>query len=57
MEKHSALASRNLAVACEQVSMFITNDNVIISFFELSGRDVEAPIVRRLQTSDTVIRQ
>ncbi|GAB1320863.1 Magnesium and cobalt transporter CorA [Madurella fahalii] len=57
MEKNSALASRDLAVACEQVSMFITNDNTIISFFELSARDVETPIIRRLQTSDTIIRQ
>ena len=57
MEKHSALASRNLAVACEQVSMFLTNDNSIISFFEASAQDVEAPIVGRLQTNDTIIRQ
>lgn len=57
MEKHSALSSRNLAVACEQVSMFVTNDNSIISFFEISAQDIEAPIVRRLQTNDTIIRQ
>lgn len=57
MEKNSALASRNLAVACEQVSMFITDDNCIISFFEQSAQDVEVPIVRRLQTNDTIIRQ
>ncbi|KAK3356890.1 hypothetical protein B0T25DRAFT_141094 [Lasiosphaeria hispida] len=57
MEKHSALSRKDLAVACEQVSMFITQDNTIISFFELSAQDVEAPIVRRLQTSDTIIRQ
>lgn len=57
MERNSALASRDLAVACEQVSMFITNDNVIISFFELSAKDVETPIIRRLQTRDTIIRQ
>jgi hypothetical protein len=57
MEKHSSLASRHLAVACEQVSMFITNDNTIISFFEQSAQDIEAPIIRRLQTSDTIIRQ
>ncbi|KAL2129051.1 hypothetical protein VTI74DRAFT_8294 [Chaetomium olivicolor] len=57
MEKNSALASKNLAVACEQVSMFITNDNCIISFFELSAKDIEDPIIRRLQTSDTIIRQ
>ncbi|KAK4237272.1 hypothetical protein C8A03DRAFT_16156 [Achaetomium macrosporum] len=57
MEKHSALASRDLAVACEQVSMFITNDNTIISFFEQSAEDIEVPIIRRLQTTDTIIRQ
>jgi hypothetical protein len=57
MEKNSALASRDLAVACEQVAMFITNDNTIISFFEQSAEDVEVPIIRRLQTTDTIIRQ
>lgn len=57
MEKNSALASRSLVVACEQVSMFITNDNSIISFFEVSAQDIEAPIIRRLQTNDTIIRQ
>ena len=57
MQKHSALSCKKLAVACEQVSMFITQDNTIISFFELSAEDVEAPIIRRLQTNDTIIRQ
>ncbi|KAK0711705.1 hypothetical protein B0H67DRAFT_586109 [Lasiosphaeris hirsuta] len=57
MEKNSALSRKKLAVTCEQVSMFITQDNTIISFFEVSAQDVEAPIVRRLQTSDTIIRQ
>lgn len=57
MEKNSALSSRNLAVACEQVSMFLTNDNTIISFFEQSAQDIEGPIIRRLQTNDTIIRQ
>ncbi|KAK3956946.1 hypothetical protein QBC32DRAFT_57138 [Pseudoneurospora amorphoporcata] len=57
MEQHSALVSRDLAVACEQVAMFVTQDNTIISFFECSAQDVEAPIIRRLQTKDTIIRQ
>ncbi|KAK3380441.1 hypothetical protein B0T24DRAFT_195128 [Lasiosphaeria ovina] len=57
MEKHSSLSSKDLAVACEQVSMFITNDNTIISFFEMSAQDVEGPIVKRLRTSDTILRQ
>lgn len=57
MEKHSTLSRKKLAVACEQVSMFITHDNTIISFFEMSAKDIEAPIIRRLQTNDTIIRQ
>jgi hypothetical protein len=57
MEKNSALSDRSLAVACEQVSMFLTNDNTIISFFEQSAQDIEGPIIRRLQTNDTIIRQ
>jgi hypothetical protein len=57
MEKNSALSSRNLAVACEQVSLFLTNDNSIISFFEQSAEDIELPVIRRLQTNDTIIRQ
>ncbi|KAK3400938.1 hypothetical protein B0T20DRAFT_157444 [Sordaria brevicollis] len=57
MEQHSALVSRDLAVACEQVAIFVTQDNTIISFFECSAQDVEAPIIRRLQTKDTIIRQ
>ncbi|KAK4182506.1 magnesium transport protein cora [Podospora australis] len=57
MERNSALASRNIAVSCEQVSIFITSDNTIISFFELSASDVEEPIIRRLQTNDTVVRE
>lgn len=56
-EKHSALASRQLGVIAEQVSLFITNDNTIISFFELSADVVEAPILKRLYTEDTVLRQ
>ncbi|KAL2271951.1 hypothetical protein VTJ83DRAFT_1322 [Remersonia thermophila] len=57
MEQNSALASRHLAVACEQVSLFLTNDNCIISFFEQSAQDIEIPIIHRLQTIDTIIRQ
>lgn len=56
MESNSALASRGLAVAVEQVAIFILNDNTIISFFETSAEDIEKPIIRRLQTSDTILR-
>jgi Mg2+ and Co2+ transporter CorA len=57
MEQNSALASRDLAVAAEQVSIFIMNDNTIISFFEMSAEDIAKPIIRRLQTPDTILRQ
>lgn len=56
-EKHSALATHGLGVIAEQVSLFITNDNTIISFFELSANAVEKPILTRLFTEDTVLRQ
>lgn len=56
-EKHSALAPHQLGVIAEQVSLFITNDNTIISFFELSADIVEKPILTRLFTEDTVLRQ
>ncbi|KAI6347040.1 hypothetical protein MCOR25_010932 [Pyricularia grisea] len=57
MEKFSVLAERKLAVMAEQVSLFMTNDNTIISFFEFSAQQVEEPILVRLSTADTVLRQ
>ncbi|QBZ59608.1 hypothetical protein PoMZ_04570 [Pyricularia oryzae] len=57
MEKFSVLAERKLAVVAEQVSLFMTNDNTIISFFEFSAQQVEEPILVRLSTADTVLRQ
>ncbi|KAH8199077.1 hypothetical protein TruAng_006764 [Truncatella angustata] len=57
MEKHSALAPRGLAVAAEQVAMFITSDNTIIAFFEQSADDVEKPILTRLASPETILRQ
>lgn len=56
MESHSALRSRGLAVAAEQVSIFVTDDNTVISFFELSAQDVEMPILKRLRLPDTSLR-
>jgi hypothetical protein len=41
MEKHSSLVSKGLAVSVEQVSMFLTNDGIVISFFENSADDIE----------------
>lgn len=41
----------------EQVSIFLCADNTVISFFEYSAHDVQAPIIRRLHTAGTVLRQ
>ncbi|KAI1268406.1 hypothetical protein F5Y18DRAFT_228313 [Xylariaceae sp. FL1019] len=57
MEKHSALASKGLAVMAEQVAMFITSDNTVIAFFEQSADDIEEPILARLQSATTILRQ
>ncbi|KAI1338253.1 hypothetical protein F5Y15DRAFT_388190 [Xylariaceae sp. FL0016] len=57
MEKHSALGSRGLGVMAEQVAMFITSDNTVIAFFEQSADDVEKPILARLGSPTTILRQ
>jgi Mg2+ and Co2+ transporter CorA len=57
MEKHSALTSKRLAVSAEQVSIFLTADNTVISFFESSADDVEIPILNRLSDADTILRR
>jgi Mg2+ and Co2+ transporter CorA len=57
MERHASLSSRGLGVAMEQVSLFLTRDNTVVSFFESSAQDVEAPILRRLQSPETILRQ
>ena len=57
MEKHSALSSRGLGVAVEQISLFLTSDNTVISFFESSAEDVETPLLRRLSTPETILRR
>ena len=57
MEKHSALASRGLGVAVEQVSIFLISDNTVISFFESSAQDIESPIIPRLSSQETILRR
>lgn len=57
MQRHSALGRKGLGVSVEQVSIFLTADNTVVSFFEYSSQDVEAPIMRRLQSKSTILRQ
>jgi len=57
MQQHSTLEPQGLGVSVEQVSIFLTADNTVISFFEYSAQDVELPILRRLQSQSTILRQ
>lgn len=57
METHSALSQEDLAVSVEQVSIFLMGDNSVISFFEHSADDVEAPILERLHSKETILRR
>ncbi|RVX67394.1 hypothetical protein B0A52_09175 [Exophiala mesophila] len=57
MERHAVLGSKGIGVSMEQVSIFLCADKTVISFFEYSAHDVQAPIIRRLHTPGTVLRQ
>ncbi|KAI9715814.1 MAG: hypothetical protein M1828_000719 [Chrysothrix sp. TS-e1954] len=57
MESKSTLASRNLAVSVEQVSIFLTDDNTVISIFEHSAPDILQPICNRLAQQETILRR
>ncbi|KAL9090357.1 MAG: hypothetical protein Q9165_005391 [Trypethelium subeluteriae] len=57
LERNSALADKSLCVSVEQVSMFLTDDNTVISFFEHPAREVEDPIISRLSSPDTILRR
>ncbi|KAF7549134.1 hypothetical protein G7Z17_g6617 [Cylindrodendrum hubeiense] len=57
MEAHSSLTPYKMAISAEQVSIFLTSDNTVISFFEISAGDVERPIVTRLSTPGTILRE
>ncbi|ODV59338.1 uncharacterized protein ASCRUDRAFT_37539 [Ascoidea rubescens DSM 1968] len=51
------LSYRNLAVGNEQVSLFLTDDNTVISFFEHSSNDIENAILSRLIPEYTILRE
>jgi Mg2+ and Co2+ transporter CorA len=57
MESKSALASRNLAVSVEQVSIFLTADGTVISFTEHSGIELLKPILERIESPETILRR
>ncbi|KAH0847591.1 hypothetical protein AYO21_01494 [Fonsecaea monophora] len=57
MERHAVLGHKGIGVSMEQVSIFLCADNTVISFFEYSAHDVQTPIIRRLQSPGTILRQ
>lgn len=57
MERHAVLANQGLSVTLEQVSIFLGADNTVLSFFDTSAADVEAPIVKRLNSPETILRK
>jgi len=57
MERHTTLAPKKILVSMEQVSIFLCADNTVISFFEDSAYDVQLPIMSRLQSAGTILRQ
>lgn len=57
MERHAVLRAKGIGVSVEQVSIFLCADNTVISFFEYSAQDVQTPIIHRLQSPGTILRQ
>jgi Mg2+ and Co2+ transporter CorA len=57
MERNAILKSKNFKVIMEQVSIFLNDDNTVTSFFEASAKAIEDPIIRRLKSPETILRQ
>jgi Mg2+ and Co2+ transporter CorA len=56
MERNSMLTQKNLAVSVEKVAIYLTAGNTVVSFFEHSADDIEGPILKRLNSPDTILR-
>ena len=54
--ENKAMKASNLTVGVEQVSILLTDDGTVITFFQHSGRAVEAPISQRLSSASTILR-
>lgn len=57
IEKKRPLAAYRRAVGVEQVSLFLTDQQTVISFFEHSAADIERPLLARLSTKSTMLRE
>lgn len=56
LRAHSVLRQQKVHVEMEQVSMFLTNENTLITLFQHSGQQIEAPILEKLGTKNTLLR-
>ncbi|KAG7906487.1 hypothetical protein KL907_002127 [Ogataea polymorpha] len=56
LEIRRPLNSKGLAVGIEQASIFLTDDNTVITFFEHSAGDITKAILARLAAKDTLLR-
>lgn len=57
LEARRPLAKLNRAVGVEQVSLFLTDQRTVISFFEKSGNDIENPLISRIASESTLLRE
>lgn len=57
IESKRPLSAYKRAVGVEQVSLFLTSQSTVISFFERSAADIERPLLARLSTQSTILRE
>ena len=56
LAKPSRPPYRKFSVSMEQISVFLTSKDTVITIFERSGQEVYAPIFTRLQSEHTILR-
>lgn len=57
INKMRPLMSKSLAVGIEQVSMYLTLDGTVLTFFEHSAMEIERAILSRLSAEYTILRE
>ena len=57
IDKMRPLMSKSLAVGVEQVSVYLTSDGTVLSFFEHSAMEIERAILSRLSAEYTILRE
>lgn len=57
VQAHRPLTSKSLMVGTEQLSMYLTKDSTILTFFEHSTPEIENAILSRLSTEYTILRE